>query len=220
MTTVERLKDSLSSQWHALIQHPFVVGIGEGTAPHGQFSYFLMQDALYLGDFLSTLAVAAAMAPRREWTETLLRHAQNVTTVEEALHASLLPSFGVSPSRLASAEPGLITAAYTDHLVRTALGRTFPEVIAAVLPCYLSYQEIGLSLQAHYHCPDPLYCEWIEAYAGEEYGLAVDELLSITNSLAIGGEDFERMKGVFARSVGYESLFWSQAAAEGHLLVS
>ncbi|WP_430626593.1 MGDG synthase family glycosyltransferase [Sulfobacillus thermotolerans] len=146
MTMVNRLKDSAKDQWQQLIHHPFVAGIGEGTVSHRQFGYFLTQDALYLGDFLSTLAVAASRAPRREWTETLLRHAENVTTVETALHASLLPAFGVSAADLGRAVPGLATIAYTDHLVRTAWSRTWPATMAAVLPCYLSYQEIGIHL--------------------------------------------------------------------------
>ncbi|PSR37355.1 MAG: thiaminase II [Sulfobacillus thermosulfidooxidans] len=218
MTMVNRLKDSAKDQWQQLIHHPFVAGIGEGTVSHRQFGYFLTQDALYLGDFLSTLAVAASRAPRREWTETLLRHAENVTTVETALHASLLPAFGVSAADLGRAVPGLATIAYTDHLVRTAWSRTWPATMAAVLPCYLSYQEIGIHLKAHYHSPDPLYQQWIETYAGDEYGQAVEELLAIVNAMVVDEADWPQVQNVFERSVGYEYLFWSQAATEGHLI--
>lgn len=220
MTMVDRLKDSASTQWYDLVNHPFVLGIGEGTVLHRQFSYFLIQDALYLGDFLSTLAVAASRTPRRDWAETLLRHAQNVTIVETALHASLLPSFGVSADHLADAKQGLVTAAYADHLVRTAWSRTWSQTMAAILPCYLSYHEIGLHLQKHYHSPDPLYRQWIDTYAGSDYGRAVEELLEMVNKMAINEEEFPQLQQVFERSVNYEALFWSQAAAEGHLLDS
>jgi thiaminase/transcriptional activator TenA len=213
--TVDRLKATDLQAWTALIQHPFVVGLGKGTVTHNQFGYFLTQDALYLGDFLKTLATGAARSPKRIWTEILLKHSQNVIAGEEGLHGALLPACGLSRQTVKEAEMGPVTIAYTDHLIRTAMDRSWADLMAAVLPCYLSYQEIGVLLASHYQSPDPLYQQWIANYSGEDYGLAVEELLSIVNGISLADQDFQQMAVAFRRSVSYEYQFWSQAANQG-----
>ncbi len=217
---VERLKENQIREWADLIHHPFVLSLGQGTATHAQFGYFLTQDALYLGDFLKTLATGAARAPRRRWAEILLKHSLNAMTAETELHAALLPACGVSSAVLNAAVMGPVTVAYTDHLIRTALDRNWSGLIAAALPCYLSYQEIGEMLQTQYHSTDPLYRQWIANYAGDEYSEAVREFLSIVNELDPGAGEFKQMVQVFQRSVFYEYLFWSQASNLGHAVLT
>ncbi|MCR2609600.1 hypothetical protein NSP63_24005, partial [Salmonella enterica] len=64
------------------------------------------------------------------------------------LHASwLTPAQGVSAATFA-AEPAPATVAYLDHLRSVAFGGDYAEIVAAVLPCFWLYTDLGRRLHA------------------------------------------------------------------------
>lgn len=48
--------------WDAYNEHPFVLGIQNGTLERDKFRYYIMQDFLYLKDYAKTYAVGVAKA--------------------------------------------------------------------------------------------------------------------------------------------------------------
>jgi thiaminase/transcriptional activator TenA len=198
--------------WEAIFRHPFLTGLADGTLDQAAFRYFVRQDYVYLRDFSHVLAMAAARSPLRSDERTLLRHAEIVHAVEAELHQSLAPVLGLDPSELAASVPGPVTRAYADHLVRAAWERPHAVLLAAVLPCYWIYREVGQRL----HGTDPgfqPYRDWIETYAGDLYGASVDEARSIAErsaELASAGER-QAAREAFWVSSRYEWLFWEQA---------
>ncbi|PSR34795.1 MAG: thiaminase II [Sulfobacillus benefaciens] len=189
--------------WSAILEHPCVQNLGRGTLGLDQMARFIGQDAQYLNEFFRVLAIAAAKAPSSEWKQVLGSHSQNVLVVEDQLHHRLGPVLGIS----AESEPLSVTVAYTDHLLRIAWSGSFSEIIAAVLPCYWTYREIGQQLGAQGMPDNPIFRDWIETYQGAAYGQAVTEILDIADAL----EDSKECHIAFARSLRYEYGFWSQA---------
>jgi hypothetical protein len=74
--------------YEAILAHPFLTGLAEGTLPEPCFRFYVVQDALYLRDFARALAVAAAKAPQDPWCELFAEHAKTALVVERALHES------------------------------------------------------------------------------------------------------------------------------------
>lgn len=66
---------------------------------------------------------------------------------------------------------------YTSYLLRAAHERPFHEALAAFLPCYWIYAEVGRRLSAA-GSPHPLYRQWIATYGGEESGAVVKQVLA------------------------------------------
>lgn len=198
--------------WDGIQAHPFVQGIGDGTLPLCRFAYFIGQDYVYLQDFSQVLAMGAARATCRADEPLFLRHAGTVHAVEAELHRDLAPSLGLEPKALLATTPGPVTVAYTDHLMRAAWTRPYPVLVASVLPCYWIYREVGrkLALKVPEH---PQYRAWIETYAGDAYGQAVEEMLGVANRLQPTLSPSEEMwaRRAFWRSCRYEWLFWEQA---------
>ncbi|MCY0882080.1 MAG: thiaminase II [Firmicutes bacterium] len=223
MTSIaEQLRATAAEEWARILRHPFVKGIGSGQVSLAQMRYFITQDYQYLQDFLPALAIMGARAGQAAWIRTLLRHAQEGLAVEEDLHASLAPELGMNLEQLRTAAAGIITQAYRDHLVRTAYAEPFAVAVAAVLPCYWTYQEIGQMLAAQKTQPSqPYLAQWIKTYAGEEYGATVEELLAVLNTMDdLSAREWRRMQEVFAVSMRYERLFWTQAWYQGDILRS
>jgi thiaminase/transcriptional activator TenA len=209
----QALKEAAWPVWEAIFAHPFVTGLSDDTLPADRFRYFLGQDYVYLQDFSRVLAMGAARTPHRADEPLFLRHALTVHEVEADLHRSLAPAYGLTADDLAATPPGPVTVAYTDHLVRAAWSRPFAVLVAAVLPCYWIYREVGRRLAARPLPDTPAYREWITTYAGDPYGQAVDELLAVTDRLGerLDPETARAGQVAFWRSSRYEWLFWEQA---------
>jgi TENA/THI-4/PQQC family protein len=61
--------------YSAILVHPFLTGLTDGSLPHGTFAFYVVQDALYLGQYAQALAAVASRAPDNAGTEMFARHA-------------------------------------------------------------------------------------------------------------------------------------------------
>jgi thiaminase (transcriptional activator TenA) len=201
--------------YQAALAHPYLTGLGDGSLPKEKFRYYLVQDALYLRVFGQALSLLAAKAPNEEWALTLNQHAMDTLKAERELHADILASAGMTVAEINRTPMAPVNAAYTNHLIATVSQRPFIEGLAAVLPCYWVYLEVGKHL-ARQGSPDPEYARWIKQYAGEAFEEPVQAVLGMMDQIA--GEESpgarERAMAIYDRSTRYEYLFWDMAWRE------
>jgi thiaminase/transcriptional activator TenA len=211
-TWTTNLWDAVDPIYAAIVEHPFLAGLADGTLPQQCFAYYLAQDAHYLGDYARALALVGAKAPSHAIAGMFGRHAAETVQVELALHASLLPELGVSAEALESVAISPTTTAYTNYLLATAYGGSFGEALAAVLPCYWIYQRVGDALVRR-GSPEPRYQRWIDTYGGEAFAAAVAEVLAVADEIgpALGGDERQRAGAHFAATTRYEWMFWDAA---------
>jgi thiaminase/transcriptional activator TenA len=193
----------------AILAHPFLRGLTDGSLAREAFQFYAVQDALYLRDFARALALAAARAPREDWIIMFNEHAAGALKVEVTLHESFFKDWGLSPEAVSATPLAPSNQAYTSYLLATAHAGPFHEAVAALLPCYWIYWEVGKSLERA-GSRDPLYARWIGTYASEEFGAVVREVLACTDTLAGGLRDHERetMRRHFVTTSRYEWMFW------------
>ena len=205
----DQLWDRAQPVYEQTLRHPFLAGLSGGDLPRPRFQYYLAQDALYLSAFSRALSILAAKAPREEWSILLNRHAVETLEVERKLHQSLLDS----GNRAAALAP--TSLAYTNHLLASVSQRPFGEGLAAMLPCYWIYWEVGRRLKDR-GSKDPAYQRWIDQYAGEEYGATVRQVLAIMNDEAATMSPASRHQALrlFETSARYEYMFWDMAWRE------
>ena len=210
-----RLWRTIEPIYAAILAHPFLAGLTDGTLPDSSFAYYLAQDAHYLRDYARALAVVAAKAPTHADAAMFGRHAAETAEVEMALHESLLPQLGVDVATLDAIAPSPTTTAYTSYLLATCYGGSFAEGLAAVLPCYWIYQRVGEAL-VHRGSPDPRYQRWIDTYAGEEFAAVVDQVLALADRVGptLGTDDAQRAEQHFVATARYEWMFWDAAWRE------
>ncbi len=198
----------------AILAHPFVAGVGDGTLPVEKFKYYVAQDYVYLVDYSRALALASARAPRLDdmsWFAGLLDETLNV---EMALHRSYCEEFGISAQELEATVASPTTVAYTSFLLKTAHQGSFGELVASLLPCQWGYWEIGDHL-AKRGLPRnaPLYAKWIEMYTSEEFAALAHHIRDMAGR--IGGEagpaELAAMGQAYLTSVRLEHQFWDMA---------
>jgi thiaminase/transcriptional activator TenA len=130
----------------AILEHPFLRGLTDGSLPEERFRFYVKQDSLYLREYARCLALASAKAPTGSWCEMFAAHAQSALNVERSLHEAYFAAWGLAPGDVEATPPTPTTLAYTSYLLRVAGVGTFEELIGAILPCYWIYWEVGKPL--------------------------------------------------------------------------
>jgi thiaminase (transcriptional activator TenA) len=203
------LWDGSADIYRAVLAHPFITWLTDGSLAHDAFAFFVVQDALYLQKYANALAAVASRAPDTRATEIFARDAADIIAVEREMHGTLLADLGIDPDGIATAEPAPVTLAYTSYLMATALGGSYAEGVGAVLPCFWIYWEVGKEL-LHRGSRDPRYQRWIEEYGSEEYGSVVQAVLDVTDQLGrdLSAPERARMHQHFRTTCRYEWMFW------------
>jgi thiaminase/transcriptional activator TenA len=207
-----RLWREIEPTFAAILAHPFPVGLVDGTLGTDAFAHYVAQDVHYLRDYARALAIVAAKAPTLADTAMFARHAAEVFDVELSLHESLLPQIGLAATTLADVPVAPTTRAYTSYLLATAYGGSFADGLAAILPCYWIYAEVGAELKAR-GSSDPRYQLWIDSYGADEFAATVTqvlELADLTGPLLTPAEE-AAARAHFATTARYEWMFFDAA---------
>lgn len=215
----DELWESIEPTYAAILRHPFIAGLTDGSLPRVRFEFYARQDALYLREFARALAIAGARAPKDDWIVMLTEHPAGAIRVERTLHGGFFQEFGLTAEDMATTLIAPTTLAYANYLVATAYGAPFHEALAALLPCYWIYWDVGKEL-ARASSADPVYRRWIGTYGSPEFGAVVRAVLEATNDVAARRGDLERaaMRHHFSRPVGTSgcSGTWATGASRGH----
>ncbi|MDQ1912259.1 thiaminase II [Paenibacillus sp. GD4] len=208
----DQLRAAADASWNASFEHPFVRGIGDGSLPLAAFRHYVLNDAYYLSHFARVQALGAAKADDLFTTNRMAVHAQGTYGAELSLHEKFSKLLGITDEERSRFQPAPTAYAYTSHLIRAAYTGHLGDIVAAILPCYWLYYEIGERL-AGCTPEEPIYREWIAAYGGEWFRELVQEQIDRVDALAeqVTEADRERMKQHFLISSQYEYLFWDMA---------
>jgi thiaminase (transcriptional activator TenA) len=209
MTFTRELWASIAPIYGAILAHPFLRGLTGGSLPREAFEFYVIQDAHYLRDFARALSVAAARAPKEDWIIMLNDHAAGALRVERSLHETFFKELGLTEAAVAAVPLAPTNLAYTSYLLAVAYGRPFHEALAALLPCYWIYWEVGKELERA-GSRDPLFSRWIATYASEDFGRVVQAVLATTDTVApaLTADDRDAMRRHFVTTSRYEWMFW------------
>ena len=205
--------DDVAAEWWAHIRSiredidrlPFVRALGDGTLGKDPFLWYLAQDALYLRDYARVLATASSLAPTIAEQAFWAEHARGALVGELELHEGWLPGGAVE-----SAHPAPATTAYLDHLGAVSARGDYGVLVAAVLPCFWLYSEVGSALQAFAHDAHP-YRSWLDTYADEGFAAATARAVEIVTRRAAEADDRRRgaMREAFRASAAHERAFFA-----------
>ncbi|WP_061292964.1 thiaminase II [Herbidospora cretacea] len=208
----DQLWDSAAPTYRAILGHPFLTGLADGTLPREAFRHFVVQDSHYLRDYARALAVCAARAPDDETTQAFAGDAAGAIAAEREMHAGFMADLGGSAEEAAEQPVGPTTRAYTSYVLATVYGGSFLDGLAAVLPCYWIYARVGEDLLAR-SSPDPLYRRWIEAYANEAFQDTVRRVVKLADRAGAEATEAQRARAGehFVTTARYEWMFWDAA---------
>ena len=214
MSFLENIEMKASPVRQAILSHPFITGVGDGTLPVEKFKHYVMQDYVYLIDYARVLALASARAPDLDtmgWFAGLLDETLNT---EMGLHRSYCAEFGITAGELEATQGAPTTIAYTSFLLKVAHQDSFGELVASLLPCQWGYWEIGEHLANRGEpAQAPLYTQWIQMYSSTEFEELARNIRSLADRVAEGVSpgQLAGMEEAYLTSLRFEHRFWDMA---------
>jgi thiaminase (transcriptional activator TenA) len=193
---------SVRPWFDAMLRHPFLSALADGSLEEATFVRYLVDDSHYLERYARVLAQIAARAPDAAGIELFAASAIGAVAAERELHRSFL-----GPHEL-DAVPSPTCVAYTGYLQQLASGAPVEVAIAGALPCFRVYAEAGAVIRARRALGEHPYAAWIDTYASPEFQEAVDEVEAYADGLA--GES-DAMRAAYATATRFEWMFWDAA---------
>jgi thiaminase/transcriptional activator TenA len=197
----------------AILDLPFNHELAQGVLSLERFVHYLAQDRFYLRRYIRALSLCAAKSPDEAGLDFFARSAHAAIAVERTMHAGLLDRLGVTERQLGDhRELTPVCQAYTDFLLAACFEQPYPVAIAAVLPCFWIYQEVGMTIANRSVAGNP-FQPWIDTYNDESFAEAVRSAIHLFDeaSASASASTRESMRQAFRRSTQYEWMFWDSA---------
>ncbi|PRZ41879.1 hydroxymethylpyrimidine/phosphomethylpyrimidine kinase [Antricoccus suffuscus] len=212
-TVTRSTADDVAKKWWTGIRSvrdgidalPFVRGLGDGTLGHDQFSWYLAQDALYLRDYSRVLAHASALAATTDEQTFWAANAHGALATELQLHEGWL-----GPEHTFDTPPSATTTAYLNHLLACAARGDYAVLIAALLPCFWIYDDVGARLHP-LATPGHPYRSWLQTYADPQFAALSKQAVEIVTGLAARADiaTQQAMWEAFRTSADHELAFFA-----------
>jgi thiaminase/transcriptional activator TenA len=135
-----------AAAYEAIRTMPFNAELAAGTLGEARFRHYILQDAHYLIGFGRALALAAAKSPEPEGIVQFAKAAETAILVERSLHGGFFRDYGISAETFAATPLSPPCDHYVSYLLATAYGEPYEVLVAALLPCFWIYAEIGTDI--------------------------------------------------------------------------
>lgn len=212
MKFTDELREATKVSWEKSLNHPFVQGIVQGNLPLETFKNYILQDIYYLKHYGKVHAIAASQADDFEITALLADKACFTAEAELTVHKEHAEILNITQEDIDQFKPAPTAYAYTSHLYRATMAGNLAHSIAAVLPCYWLYADIGKVNEGA--SPEPeIYRNWINMYASDWFQSSTNEMIDLLDTLVEGMNDTEKekVKEQFIIAKDFELHFWEMA---------
>ena len=195
--------------YNKIVQMPFITELMDGTLPIEKFQFYMAQDSHYLEHFGRSLSIIASKIKNITDSLTFIRFSEGAIVVENALHESYFKAFNLTTK-------GVMQPTchhYVHSLKSTATLANVEVAVAAVLPCFWIYKEVGIYIYKNQSALDNPYQKWIDTYAGEDFDILAQQAITIANRLASNctKDQQDLMTEAFITSSYLEFQFWDAA---------
>jgi len=191
---------------------PFNRELASGQLAEDAFKHYMIQDAHYLVAFGRALAIAAAKADDADGVVQFAEAAKGAVVAERSLHAGFMQQFGIDTATFEATPLTPASHHYTSFLIATAWSAPYPVALAALLPCFWIYAEIGRDIHARAVRPNP-YAAWIDTYAGDDFHALVRAVIASVDRAAdtASAQTVDAMHQAYTHAAQLEWMFWDSA---------
>lgn len=200
---------AIENIYKSIQKMPFIEQLRTGTLDMEKFQYYLKQDSLYLEDFSRVLAVIGTRLSSLDDMKLFIGFSEGAIAAEVGLHEAYFKSYGVE-------NRGEMLPAchhYTSYLKSVVATEPVEVALAAVLPCFWIYQEIGDYIYKNRVEDNNPFNNWIDTYAGEDFADSVKKAIEVCNRYAEKTTEKTRadMTKAFVYASQLEFDFWDAA---------
>jgi thiaminase len=199
----DHLVEANRDLWAAMADHPFVLGLAEGTLPDGALQAWVQQDQIFVVQERRVLAALRAHGLPSRLDELLADLDRSLV-----LEADAFTRTAAEHRFAAEVEPWPVCLGYTSYLLCAAHDGVL-EGLTALYAAERAYLDTWTAV-AERSPVDSAYHAWIQNWSGEGFrgfvsalGRDLDQLAG-TPSPALAG----RLGALFTRAARFELAFW------------
>ena len=195
MKLSQKLFERGEKVWPRYLCHPFVTQMAEGTLPIEKFRYYMLQDYLYLKDYVKIFAAIIQKADDFEQIRFLSEQLSN--TVGETLrtHIPFMKRLGITEEEIRDARPHIDNSAYRSYAyIAEKTAERFPNALS-----------------------DERYGSWFAGYVSSEYRQTNAALIDRIDALGafVSEAESERLCEIFEKCSLFDLRFWDMVYAMG-----
>ena len=213
MPLTDDLRAQYHDQWEAMVTHPFVTEMGDGSLDLARFRRYFRQDYVFCADLvkLTSLAIAKA-APDYAAGKVLNGFLSNFLSAENDLFLNGFQELGVTAAEYRDTVANPVTQAFGDFMVRTALEGDLDDIIALFYVTEGTYLDWATRLiNAGAQPNNPVYQAWIDIHSPAVLSEVVAWFagrLDDAGARADAGKR-GRLERIFLTTLRYEYRFWA-----------
>lgn len=199
--------------WEQSLACPFLQGIRDGSLPKEKFMFYMVQDYLYLKEYVKLFALGVVKSGDIPTMRYFQAYEAQILNTEMETHRSYMAHIGITPEEAENAETAPENQAYTDFMLARAWEGSAADAAVTVLACAESYEYIARRIieEDPSAAEHPFYGEWVRSYGDPDYAASNRELEKLMDSLTSSASeaDRRRFRDIFVKCTRCEDAFWA-----------
>ena len=204
-----KLKNGCNKEWSEYTDHKFLSDLVSNKLPSKNFKRYLIQDYVFLQQFLKILALSVYKSNSFEEINRSVNFIKGIDH-EIKLHSSYCKKWKISLNSLSNIKVESANSAYTDHVLKVGKKGNNLDIFSCLSPCIIGYGEIGLKLSKIKNWKKGKYSSWIKMYSSEKYQQVAKDNIDYLDILFKNNKNknFNKIKSNFKKSTILERNFW------------
>lgn len=212
MALSEKLISEAENLWLEAADKEFLVNMAEGTLDEVLFKNYMIQDYLYLKDYIQILNKMYEMAEDDELKDFLAGIIKDTEYETYSIHVPSLKSLGISDEDIESCRMGQVIKDYIAYMEKRLEENGILAGLTALLQCSWNYAYIARLVSDRYSdkMPESRYRSWFDAYTSEAYTRSNQLWIEMLDKRTedISNEEADRLCFIFKNCAVYENKLW------------
>ena len=204
-----KLKSSCNKEWSEYTDHKFLSDLVSNKLPDKNFKKYLVQDYIFLQQFLKILALSVYKSDSFEEINISVSFIKGIDR-EIKLHVSYCRKWKIPLRSLSNIKVERANSAYTDHVLNVGKNGNNLDIFSCLSPCIIGYGEIGFKLSKIKNWKKSKYSTWIKMYSSKEYQKVAKDNIDYLDILFKNNKNknITKLKSNFKKSTILERNFW------------
>lgn len=206
------LYERVREQWEEARNKPFVIEMAKGILSEGRFRYYMLQDYLYLQDYIGLLTKTLALAGDPALAGFLKKIIDETEHEARRVHLPHMKKTGITDEDIASCKRSQVIIDYIQYMKNQLEQGGIVAGLTSLLQCSWIYAYIAECMLLNYpkEIASSPYRFWFDSYACPEYADANRKWIDVLDREAaeISQEKAEKLCRIFETCADFENRFW------------
>ena len=204
-----KLKKSCKKEWSEYTNHKFLIDLVNNELPNKNFKKYLLQDYVFLQQFLKILALSVYKSTSFEEINRSVNFIKGIDH-EIKLHINYCKKWKIPLKSLNNIKVEKANSSYTDHVLNIGKSGNNFDIFSCLSPCIIGYGEIAYNLTKNKNWKKSKYSSWIKMYASRDYQQVAKDNINYLDHLLKKNQNIDLTKIIknFKKSTILERNFW------------